>query len=201
MSDDRDAASSPRTRTPLAPLCPLIMIMRHAEKPAESGPPYGVTPNGVRDDDSLSVRGWQRAGALVAFFASPPRESKLGTPSVIYAARATRREPSIRTAATVLALAERLGTAVTLRKSFAKGQELALAKSAMRRRGAVLICWDHRHIPALARALRLSARATEKLPAEWNEERFDLIWRFRRKKDGTYRFRCVPQRLLAGDDA
>ena len=45
-----------------------IMIIRHAEKPEHHGP-RGVDENGDEDKKSLTVRGWQRAGALVQFFA------------------------------------------------------------------------------------------------------------------------------------
>ncbi|MFN8497991.1 MAG: hypothetical protein U0641_09060 [Anaerolineae bacterium] len=31
--------------------------------------PKGVTPDGIQDTNSLTVRGWQRAGALVRLFA------------------------------------------------------------------------------------------------------------------------------------
>src|ERR1700693_1464104 len=76
--------------TPM-PLASTLMIVRHAEKPPEppaSPPPFGVTPDGRQDDHSLSVRGWQRAGALATFFApsrtTPPSVS---TPQFIYAVK------------------------------------------------------------------------------------------------------------------
>ena len=40
-----------------------IMVIRHAEKPSDSPPPHGVTAEGEREDESLIVRGWQRAGS------------------------------------------------------------------------------------------------------------------------------------------
>jgi hypothetical protein len=47
-----------------------IMFIRHAEKPHK--PPCdnddGVKKTGEKDNESLTVRGWQRAGALVHFF-------------------------------------------------------------------------------------------------------------------------------------
>lgn len=51
--------------SPSASDAPLIMLIRHAEKPAASGVPYGVEPDGSQDAESLTVAGWQRAGALV----------------------------------------------------------------------------------------------------------------------------------------
>lgn len=38
------------------------MIIRHAEKPADSGTPFGVDINSNLDAESLIPRGWQRAG-------------------------------------------------------------------------------------------------------------------------------------------
>ena len=67
-----------------------IMIIRHAEKPYTTPPPAttGVTVLGQPDPDSLIVRGWQRAGALVALFApsrGPLQSSELATPHFIFA--------------------------------------------------------------------------------------------------------------------
>jgi hypothetical protein len=37
-----------------------ILIIRHAEKAGEQWPGPGLTLEGVKDDKSLVVRGWQR---------------------------------------------------------------------------------------------------------------------------------------------
>ena len=50
-------------------LATKIMVIRHGEKPLRTPPPYGVTAEGRREKESLTIRGWQRAGALAAFFA------------------------------------------------------------------------------------------------------------------------------------
>ena len=74
----------PKTR----PTAPKIMIIRHAEKPP---PTFGVNADGVQDKESLTVRGWQRAGALAPFFAPPPGaplpNPALATPRYVYAAK------------------------------------------------------------------------------------------------------------------
>src|ERR1700743_2749207 len=52
-----------------------VMFIRHAEKPP-GVPPYdgaGVDAKGKKDKESLTVRGWQRAGALAKFFESQPK--------------------------------------------------------------------------------------------------------------------------------
>ena len=46
-----------------------IMIIRHAEQHEVAG----ITREGQVDPQSLTVRGWQRAGALVPFFCSGAR--------------------------------------------------------------------------------------------------------------------------------
>ena len=69
-----------------------IMIIRHAEKPPkppdEDGP-WDVLANGQSCGESLILPGWQRAGALNAFFApykSSPSNSEIATPDYMYAA-------------------------------------------------------------------------------------------------------------------
>ena len=42
-----------------------ILLIRHAEKPDDSDSGPGLTSDGRDDPKSLTVRGWQRAGALV----------------------------------------------------------------------------------------------------------------------------------------
>ena len=44
------------------PVPPIVMLLRHAEKPLGDGPPRGVTIDGTPDLESLTPRGWQRGG-------------------------------------------------------------------------------------------------------------------------------------------
>jgi broad specificity phosphatase PhoE len=46
-----------------------IMVIRHAEKALPGGVISGVNEAGGPDPNSLSVRGWQRAGALAKLLA------------------------------------------------------------------------------------------------------------------------------------
>jgi hypothetical protein len=66
-----------------------IMLIRHAEKPDETGSVLGIDEAGRPDPNQLSVRGWQRAGALVRFFAPLGQEHPKGmaTPSAIFACK------------------------------------------------------------------------------------------------------------------
>src|SRR5450631_1094991 len=79
-----------------------IMFIRHAEKPG--GDDRGVEIDGTKDDGSLTVRGWQRAGALVPFFLTRP-ELK---PRVIFACAIRHGEKSKRPMQTVTPLADLL---------------------------------------------------------------------------------------------
>ncbi len=49
--------------------CDKIMLIRHAERPNADKSLRGVGFDGRKDKESLTVRGWQRAGALARFFA------------------------------------------------------------------------------------------------------------------------------------
>ena len=67
-----------------------IMIIRHAEKPDDAGTVFGVTIEGHQDPEELTVRGWQRAGALATFFAPPDahfRDQRIEKPVTIFAGR------------------------------------------------------------------------------------------------------------------
>lgn len=58
--------------------------------------------------------------------------------------------------------------------------------------GNVLVCWRHQELPILARALL--PRLAHRVPVQWDEGRFDLVWVIR-SNDLT----VMPQHLLAGD--
>ena len=47
--------------------CAKIMLIRHAERPSADKSIRGVTQEGIKNKEELTVRGWQRAGALVRF--------------------------------------------------------------------------------------------------------------------------------------
>jgi hypothetical protein len=175
-----------------------IMLIRHAEKPNDEGRVRGVNPFGSEDANSLSVHGWQRAGALVRLFAphdSSAAVSGLRVPDVLCAPRATQSTPSQRSAQTLAPLAEWLSLPIQM--NFAKGEEGGLAQALLGMSGVVLVAWSHEGIPAIARAL---GPADINLPRAWPKERFDLVWVFTPRGTG-WSLRQVPQWLLAGDSA
>ena len=78
-----------------------IMIIRHGEKPPKSpgkkGPWEVLVDGQSGNGKSLIVPGWQRAGALNAFFApyqANPADPEIAKPDYIYAADSQRGESS-----------------------------------------------------------------------------------------------------------
>jgi hypothetical protein len=185
----------------MTPVAAKIMVIRHAEKPPDNPPPHGVTTEGDHDSESLIVQGWQRAGALVVFFApsaGPTQNSEIQTPNTIYASAVAAGSHSERPQETVTPLIAMLGKKASHNFSFAKGDESKVALSAMAQPGVVLICWEHKHILAIAKALNLEDAS--KLPNEWPDGRYDIVWVFDLDSStGTYSFSAEPQLLLFGD--
>ena len=175
-----------------------IMVIRHAEKPPNSPPPYGIRSAGERDGDSLTVRGWQRAGALASFFAptnGAPQDASLATPQLLYASKPMKRNGSRRPFQTVTPLAEKL--AIRINSNFTKFQAEEMLGEAFSCEGAVLICWQREYIPEIANHI-LGDDTTA--PQGWPEDRYDMVWVFDRDASSArYSFKQVPQSLLMGD--
>lgn len=176
-----------------------IMLIRHGEKPVVP-PPYGVNADGDQDKHSLSVRGWQRAGALVPFFRWP-RVDGIVTPTAIYASAVSEQAvlvegddvaKSLRPQQTVTPLAAALSLRVVT--DWTVGQEAPLATALRGLQGAVLVAWEHKHIPLIA------AQFTNDAPAAWPDDMFDVVWLLQ-GGNGTYAFAQRQQTLLAGDSA
>lgn len=174
-----------------------VMIIRHAEKPAEP-PPYGVTAEGEKNDGSLTVRGWQRAGALASLFA-PGNDlfvsPQLARPTVIYASNP--HDGSHRPLETVKPLAKKLGLAPV--ETYGKGDEVSLVRAVLRESGVVLVAWQHEKIVGIATELVADAPPQSAIPQQWPADRFDVVWIFTTAGAGRWTFAQVPQRLLGGD--
>lgn len=161
-------------------MAPRILLIRHAEKP--EGRSRGVNQDGSPDDKSLTVRGWERAGALIAQFANAKS---------LFASHSSSNRPR----ETLEPLAQKLNLELDL--AFGKGDEQRLAKAAKACDGVVVICWQHEYMSAVANAI-LGDSTTA--PQKWPEDRFDVTWVFDfDEMSGTYRFTQQPQLLLAGD--
>jgi hypothetical protein len=142
------------------------------------------------------VRGWQRAGALVAFFGSPVRPG-IEKPDTIVAS--TRIEPTRsregssgrRSQQTLFPLRTRIGGEYW--DDIAVGREDVLVERIKGLSGVVLVAWTHKRIHNIV------AGFVEFLSPEWDGSRFDVVWILDRSSDSGYRLSILNQDLLAGD--
>ena len=176
-----------------------IMIIRHAEKPENSGSPHAVTMGGEKDPDLLIVKGWHRAGALVCFFAPQYgnlQDPKLARPQFLYAsASGKHHEQSKRPLATIAPLGAKLDMKINTK--YFVGEHKSLLKSMLKCEGVVLISWEHHDIPLIANHILGN---TDTVPQKWPGDRFDIVWVFEWDVAlAAYSFSQVPQNLLAGD--
>jgi hypothetical protein len=193
-----------------------IMVIRHGEKPVVKGqPPFGTTPDGQEDWESLTIRGWQRAGALANLFRparGPLQNPELSVPDLIYASKPVDSvlEPaeagddeeaskSKRPLETIMPLAAKLGVAPNL--TFAKGEEKLLAGDLLMRGGTVLVSWQHQKIHKIVEHILRTNGSTKPIPQIWPSDRFDIVWIFTAPGSATEPcgFVQVPQLLLSGD--
>jgi hypothetical protein len=173
------------------PVASKIMLIRHAEKPNNMD--GGVSPTGVRDKTSLSVKGWQRAGALAVLF-SPPgiiAQPALAVPRFLFASAVSSQRP----VQTVLPLSRKLNLPITGGR---RGEEKKLLEQVSSCDGPVLISWQREQIPGLAKLLLKGSPDEETSPMFWPQNRFDVTWVFD-LQSGIYRFQQIPQCLLGGD--
>lgn len=173
------------------------MVIRHAEKPTgQPGAPAGVTSEGAPNEHSLTVRGWQRAGALVALFTHPASRLGLVRPARLICPEYTDGI-SHRVHETLEPLAARLGIAIDFAGT--RDDPMPAALAALASSAPVLLCWDHENIPALGAALLASAAP----PANWPDDRFDMIWLLHRMQrvPVRYDFAMLNQDLLVDDAA
>ncbi len=177
-----------------------ISLVRHAEKQLGMGPPHGVLADGTPDPESLTPRGWQRAGALVGLFV--PRADQSGsailpTPTRLLASDVGPHSHSRRPLETLQPLSERLG--LPLDDPFLQDEVDLLVQAVQACEGHVLVAWEHKRIPLIANRL-IGEGST--VPQVWPDDRFDLVWIVEPDpRSGGLRLRQVPQLLLAGDRA
>ena len=176
-----------------------IILLRHAEKPEKDFAPFGVTRKGQRDKESLQVRGWQRAGALIALLAPPNGNfgPNLAKPQFLFASKPLRRRGSRRPFQTLVPLAERLGLKINC--DFPRFDFDQMLEDVFACKGVVTICWQREYLPDIAQLI-LDDR--QSAPAVWPEDRYDIMWIFDlNPSSGRYKFKQVPQKLLMGDSA
>lgn len=173
----------------------MIMLIRHGEKPVGSGPPFGVDAGGTQSDKSLTVVGWQRAGALVELF--DPSDGRirrgLARPNALFASN-PGTHGSQRPLETITPLSQRLGFSV--RTPVRDSQTAQIAQILIATPGVLLAAWQHQDIPSIARQL---GTVHPQPPKKWPGHRFDIVWVFTPGPYGSWKFTQIPQLLLAGD--
>lgn len=159
-----------------------VIIIRHAEKPPEG--------------NELTLQGRERAAALVPYFRETAVLLEFNTPVAIYVPLPKNETSSIRSAQTVAPLAAALH--LKLNSSFHKDEISAMAKEILNSERydgkMVLICWDHKMIPPIAKAL-----GVDDAPDKWPGDSFDRDWVIRFRAGAKPDFRNLPQRLMFGD--
>jgi hypothetical protein len=148
-------------KAPPVPKGPLlqIVIIRHGEKPT--------------DGDNLSAQGFERALALPAvlnkLLPRPPHFTYV--PCIGTDKDQTTR---VRMMQTVLPYAVQHN--LTINSDYAPDEIKGLVKELRRRRGIVLLVWEHHNIVKIAEALGIEE------PQEWPDDDYDSIWTITFKK-------------------
>jgi hypothetical protein len=138
-----------------------IILIRHADKPAD------------KDNPHLSPAGERRAGWLVSFITKDSAMTRLGSPVAIFATRTTKDDNGQRTQETVAPLAKALNLPVQtpyLGKSYAKLAKLVLTNPEYAGK-TVLICWNHEQINNLVEALGVTPA-----PKKWKASVYDRVY-------------------------
>ncbi len=189
-----------------------IMIIRHGEKPPESPNkkgPWRVQLDGQESPKSLIVPGWQRAGALNAFFApyqATPTNPLIATPNHIYAASPDNEtQRPFETVTPLAAWLKYEQQTPQFNTDFKVGGgekdgEKAMVASVLSLSGVVLICWEHKNImPNIMSAINSSVRISNysKIPPSWPNV-FYLVWVLDLAQ-GTYTWSFTNQNLISGD--
>ena len=174
-----------------------ISLIRHAEKQLGDVPPRSVSVDGEPDPESLTPRGWQRAGALVGLFV--PRADGSGpilpTPTHLFASKLGPHSQSRRPRETLEPLSERLGLPIDA--SFIQDDLDGLERAIRAAVGHVLVAWEHKRIPLIA--ARLVTDPTQ-VPTVWPDDRYDVIWVLEPAPSGDdFVLRQIPESLLGGD--
>jgi broad specificity phosphatase PhoE len=184
-----------------------IMVIRHAEKPHKAI--KGIDETGAEDEESLTPKGWARAGALACLFA-PRGSMKVGalpSPDRIYASARQHHDKadgqrtgshSERPTQTIAMLAEKLKLDPI--DKFTMGQEAELAAEISAAGKVSLVSWQHEKIVEIGTAIM--GQAGNGMPKEWPDDRFDLVWVFEKAASAkSWSFRQVCQEFLPGDSS
>ncbi|EDP95803.1 hypothetical protein U8527_11820 [Kordia algicida OT-1] len=157
-----------------------ILIIRHAEKPADI------------KNENLATKGYERAAALAYYL-----PDAFGSIDHIFAAGVGHKSHSERPRETVTPLAERLNKKV--HDSFLKYQYQEMISHIFSddkyTDSTIVIAWQHTDIEAISNAFGAQNVPTSKWPGDC----FDLVWKLTYNGDKTYSLTQIPQLLMYGD--
>ena len=170
------------------PKSATLLVIRHAEK------------SGDADDTGLTSAGQARAQAYVVYFQRLMVDSvRVAAPSWLIA-KADEAE-SRRARLTLEPLAAALGLPIDtdLREEQTRQLAQRLREDSRYDGATTLVCWSHKHLPALAKAL---GAPKSLLPDEWPEDVFDWLLQLDYDAEGALASATRhAQRLLFGDSA
>lgn len=168
------------------PRSATVLVIRHAEK---SGDP---------DDAGLTPAGQARAQAYVAYFQALTLDgARIATPTQLIAA--ADAPDSRRSRMTLEPLAAALGVEIDTRVSDDHTKRLVerLRDDARYDGATTLVCWTHKHLPALVEGL---GAPDGLLPEKWPEDVFDWLVRLEYDAAGVLaRATRHEQQLMFGD--
>jgi hypothetical protein len=148
------------------PVALKVVIIRHGEKP-ETG-------------DNLSCAGLNRALAL-----PPVLKNAVGIPDYTYVPtmKTGKKTGSVRMFQTVTPFAVKYN--LTINSKYQEMDSTGAASDVLKKRGVVLMVWEHSNIPPLARALGVPGELS------WKGKDFDSIWtiEFTENADKTLTFK------------
>jgi hypothetical protein len=159
-----------------------VVMIRHAEKPLEG--------------NHLSLQGRERAAALVPYFLETPEIVAFKRPVAIYAQAPKKDTSSVRSIETVKPLADALKLPIKetyIRDDFRK--MVAEIQASHEYDGqTVLICWEHKVIPVMAKEF-----GVEDAPTKWPGSAFDRTWVITFEPGKKPQLKDLPQKLMYGD--
>ncbi len=159
-----------------------VILIRHAEKP-EVG-------------NELSLRGRERAAVLAPYFLGTPEMLNFKTPVAIYAQRPKQKSSSQRSIQTVRPLADALH--LKINDAYTRDEYEGMVEEIRHRQEydghTVLICWEHKVIPEIARKF-----GVDNAPETWPDATYDRTWIIKFIPGKKPTFVDWPQRLMYDD--
>lgn len=159
-----------------------VMIIRHAEKSLQG--------------NELSIKGKERAASFATYFTETKELLFHGLPVAIYATGSAKDNSFKYVVDTVnpLAYKLKLPIQISFQKDDFKRMVDEIKNEPSYNNRNVLICWEHRAIPDIARAF-----GALQTPSQWSEQTFDRLWVITFSPTGKAIFQNIPQRLMFGD--